>query len=101
MTNQSGGWAHPLRAVAPANQRLDKYANIIEDCLAITQTLNQLRYTMGIRCRCFCDEHNEPFEEIEDSFWDLYNANRDELPDLLHKYICDNRDVFAPFSIRG
>ena len=99
LTNQSGGWAHHC---GPSLRQIgaDKYADIIEECIrAFTdaETAQDSKWESDLDA--YWDDHDEPFEDIEDRFWEFYHANADELIDLLYNYICQNRDLFAPFTV--
>jgi hypothetical protein len=99
LTNQSGGWAHlcgpSLREIGA-----DKYADIIEECIrTFTNAESPQDPKWESDLDAYSDDQEEPFEGIESRFWNLYHANKDELPDALYKYICDNREVFAPFTM--
>lgn len=97
LTNQSGGWAHhcgpSLRRVGAA-----KYATIIEQCIAQFTTAKSAQDPKWDEdLYAFWDVNpGDPFEEIEAPFWSF---DDEELPDLLHNYICKNRDLFAPFTM--
>lgn len=101
LTNQSGAWAHHC---GPSLRQIgaDKYADIIEECIrTFTDAESAQDPKWESDLDAYCDDQDEPFEDIDNRFWDLYNANKDELPDMLYKYICDNRELFAPFTMDG
>ncbi len=98
LTNQSGGWAHHC---GPSLRQIgaDKYADIIEECIqefTDAETAQDPHWESDLYA--YWAEHEETFE-AEDRFWEFYFANKDELPDLLYRFICGNRDLFAPFTI--
>jgi hypothetical protein len=99
LTNQSGGWAHEC---GPSLRKIggDKYAEIIEECIrAFTDAESAQDEKWKSDLDAYWDGRHEPFEEIQQRFWDFYNTNEKELIDMLYDYICENRDLFAPFTI--
>jgi hypothetical protein len=94
LTNQSGGWAHfcgkSLRCIGA-----DAYANPIEKCIAAFTT-KDTPSEWEDDLDAYWDKHDEPFEDIEDEFWKLYNADKNELVESLARYIKEHPDLFAP-----
>ncbi|MGD9646478.1 MAG: DUF4375 domain-containing protein [Pirellulales bacterium] len=93
LVNQSRLWAHrcgeSLRRIGA-----EKYAAPIEKCIA-TFTKKRTPEAWEADLQRYLDEHDEPFEEIEAPFWELYRADKNELMNLLADYIAKHPDVFA------
>jgi hypothetical protein len=104
LTNQSGGWAHhcgsSLRKIGA-----DKYADLIEECIRRFTTASSPqdpRWEADLDAfGDFEDDEDDPLKDLEERFFEFYFANKQELRDLLYRYICENRDLFAPFSLKG
>lgn len=99
LTNQSRGWAHEC---GPSLRKIgaDKYADIIETCIkAFTDAKSADDAKWESDLEAYEANHDEPFGKIDKHFSEFYWANEEELIDLLFDYICENRDVFAPFRI--
>ncbi len=91
--NQSREWAHrcgaSLRKIGA-----EKYAEPIERCIAMfTDKPTPDEWEADLQR--YLDEHDEPFDEVEAPFWELYRADKDELMNLLAAYIAANPEVFA------
>ncbi len=96
LTNQSGGWAHHC---SPSLRRIgaSKYADVIDACIAdFTSTKTPDDWDDDLDR--YAEMYEDPFSELEHPFFDYYNHNEEELPDLLYKYIFANRDLFTTES---
>ena len=81
LMNPSRRWAHrcgeSLRKIGA-----EKYAEPIEKCIALfTDKPTPVEWEADLQR--YLDEHDEPFDEVEAPFWELYRANKDELMNLL------------------
>lgn len=96
LTNESGQYAHlcgaSLRAI-----NAEQYAVIIEACIGeFTTAQSPSDPNWKADLDAYWDANpNEPFEEVENRFWALYNVNDEELTILLFDDISEHREEFA------
>ncbi len=99
LSNESGAWAHqcgPSLRTIGAHQ----YADIIEASIReFTDAASPSDPTWSNDLEAYRRSNSEAFQLTNRMIWDLQDANKDELQNLLYAYICENRDVFASFNV--
>lgn len=99
LSNESGAWAHqcgPSLRMIGAHE----YADIIEASIReFTDAASPRDPTWSNDLEAYQSSNSEAFQLTDRKIWDLQDANKDELQNLLYTYICDNRDVFASFNM--
>jgi len=101
-TNPSGHLAHRC---AESLRRIGayEYASIIEDCIAeftSAESPADPRWEADLDAYWDANE-DEPFEAIEERFRTLYRKDEHELTNLLYSFVCQHRELFAPYEFEA